>query len=80
MERKTKNKRIERLWGSSVRFADLKKTKSKSLINVPGPGNYDLISPWLDPKVAYRKKSEKIDKKDWQKLITKGVEKSIYYS
>jgi hypothetical protein len=65
-----------------VRFPDLKKSKSKSLLNVPGPGNYDLISHWRDPKIYYRKKEEKekYDKKDWQKLVSKGIEQSIYYS
>lgn len=79
-EDKEKTKRLERLWGTSYRFTDAKyKSKSTSVLVVPGPGTYDMISYWNDPKVAYQKKSEKQDKKDWQYKITKGIQKSIYY-
>lgn len=79
-EEKDKSKRPERLWGTATRFMDpKKKSKSTSVINIPGPGTYDMISYWNDPKVAYRKKSEKPDKKDWQLKISKGFERSIYY-
>jgi hypothetical protein len=81
-EEKEKSKKVEKLWGTATRFSDpKKKSKSTSFINCPGPGTYDMISYWKDPKVAYMKKSEKEkeDKKDWQMKITKGVERSIYY-
>ena len=79
-EEKNKTKRIERLWGTSIRFTDpVKKTKSLSFINFPGPGTYDMLSYWKDPKISYRKGSEKQEKKDWQYKISKGFERSIYY-
>jgi len=80
-EEKEKSKRIERLWGTSKRFIDPKLLKkSTSLTSFPGPGTYDMISYWNDPKIAYKKKSEKPnEKKDWQMKISKGFERSIYY-
>ena len=80
-EEKEKSKKLERLWGTSTRFTDPKqKSKSKSVSNFPGPGTYDMLSYWKDPKIAYKKKSEKeIGNKDWQYKISKGIERSIYY-
>lgn len=78
-EEKEKSKRTSKFWGTSTRFSDPKKSKSISFINFPGPGTYDMLSYWNDPKIAYQKKSEKQEKKDWQMKISKGIERSIYY-
>ena len=59
------------------RFPDPKKSKVKRL-NVPGPGNYDMICRW--PKKTNIASVGKEDEKgDWLKSITKGISKSIYY-
>jgi hypothetical protein len=67
-----------KMFGTSERFTDEKKSKVKRLI-VPGPGNYDMIANWSG-KTTSRTKDPKKDKKDWMKNISKGVPNSIYYS
>ena len=72
------NKKIEaksKLFGTCNRFFDPKMYKRK--LNVPGPGNYDMIAKWSGKTTARTKDS---DTKNWMQSVTKGVSNSIYYT
>ena len=64
-----------KLFGLEARFPDPKKTKIKNKLNVPGPGNYDMIAQWAGKE---RAKSKGEDKKNWMLKISKGFSRSIY--
>ena len=66
-------------FGTDTRFKDIKTTKSKEILNVPGPGMYDLVAYWQGKEEGAKKANKGPAKKDWNKLISKGVEKNIYY-
>jgi len=59
------------------RWVDDKKAKEKSALS-PGPGHYPMIAHWPG-KIAGGKKKDDKQPKNYLQLITKGVEKSIYY-
>lgn len=40
-----------RYLGTEERFKDMKKTKSKMVLNVPGPGQYPMIPKWPGKKL-----------------------------
>jgi len=63
-------------WGTAVRFV-FKKDAKKDPHSVPGPGTYAMTATW-NGKLAPNDKDKK--DKNWMNKITKGVEKSIYYS
>lgn len=74
-----KNNRIkQKSMFTSQRFGDPKKEK-KLGASTPGPGQYPLIAHWSGKPEKGKKKDEE-KKKNWMNLITKGIEKSIYYS
>lgn len=55
----------------------MKNTKSRSYVNIPGPGNYQVIYEWegkKDPKSTKEK-----EKKNLSKIISKKTDRSIYY-
>jgi len=64
-----------KLWGATDRF---KKAKKDDPNNFPGPGKYNTVAAW-NGKPEGGKKAEKGDK-NWMNKISKGIEKSIYYS
>ena len=72
--KKNKSELKSKLFGTCNRFFDPKMYKRK--LNVPGPGNYNMIAQWSG-KTTARTKDEK---KDWMHSITKGVSSSIYYT
>ncbi len=64
-------------FGVAERFKDPKMTKSKSLVNIPGPAHYQVNYEWegkKDPKPSKEK-----EKKHISKILSNGVDKSIYY-
>ncbi len=66
-------------FGLGDRFKDPKNSKSKSYVNIPGPGNYNLLIEW-EGKVDSTKSGDSKKKTiNLSKLISKGVDKSIYY-
>lgn len=77
---KSKETKVK-MWGTSERFPDFKKSKSSKnkTFETPGPGAHNMIAHWPG-KQDKKAKGEKPDKKDWMKGITKGVYTSIYYS
>jgi len=63
-------------WGApGDRF---KKSKKDDPNNFPGPGKYNTIAAW-NGKPEAGKKAEKKDG-NWMNKVSKGIEKSIYYS
>jgi len=62
-------------WGTQERFG---KKGKKTDEGGPGPGKYNTIAIW-NGKPLDGKKSEKKDT-NWMNKISKGIEKSIYYS
>jgi len=64
------NKTTVKEWGTEERFKDLKKSKSKSNMIVPGAGTYEIIAKWPGKK---DKKAKDNDKKNWMNGITKGI-------
>jgi len=69
-----KGKKDSKMWGTSARFV-AKKDPKKDANNFPGPGNYPMIAAW-NGKTAGKKEKDK----NWMNRLTKGTEKSIYYS
>jgi len=65
-----------KVWGTSSRF-QAKKDSKKDPNNFPGPGQYGMTAEW-NGKQAVGKNDKK--DKNWMNRVTKGVEKSIYYS
>jgi hypothetical protein len=75
----TKNKTNQtkvKEWGTATRF-ELKKDNKKDPNNFPGPGQYNMTAEWSGK--ALTGKTDTKDK-NWMNKITKGIEKSIYYS
>lgn len=63
-------------FGVAERFKDPKMTKSKSLVNFPGPSQYQLNYEWNGKNDS---KNKEKNKKNLSKILSNGVEKSIYY-
>jgi len=63
-------------WGTAKRF-ELKKDPKKDPNNFPGPGQYNMTAEWSGK--ALTGKTDTKDK-NWMNKVTKGIEKSIYYS
>lgn len=76
-EKKTGRQR-QKSMDNSLRFPDPKKEKERAG-SVPGPGHYPMIAHWPG-KSEKGKKDDGVKVKDWMKRISKGIEKSIYYS
>jgi hypothetical protein len=65
-----------KMWGApGDRF---RKAKKDDPNNFPGPGKYNTIAAW-NGKAEAGKKSDKKDT-NWMNKLSKGIEKSIYYS
>jgi len=64
-----------KMWGTAKRF-ELKKDNKKNPNALPGPGQYPLMATWNGKLPAGKKEKDK----NWMNKITKGIEKSIYYS
>jgi len=73
---KTKTQTKAKIWGTSERFV-AKKDAKKAPNSVPGPGHYPMAATW-NGKLAPNNKDKK--DKNWMNKITKGIERSIYYS
>ncbi len=65
-----------KMWGTAQRFT-LKKDTKKDPNNFPGPGQYNMAATWSG-KLPLGQKENK--DKNWMNKVTKGIEKSIYYS
>ena len=61
------------------RFKDPKKNKSKSYVNIPGPGNYNVLIEWEGKIESTKSGTTKKKTVNLSKIISKGVDKSIYY-
>ena len=76
--------------GKVERFKDPSKTKSKSALNVPGPGHYPMIAHWAGLFILFKYKicifvfvlgkQSKKEEFNYLNKITTGIEKSIYQS
>ena len=77
IKEKKAGRQREKSMDNAKRFPDDKKGKERSG-SVPGPGHYQMIANW--PGKPEKGKKDEVKVKDWMKLISKGVEKSIYYS
>ena len=74
---KTKNSRARsNYFGKVERFGNIKTKKSKSF-SVPGPGFYNVLYEWQGKKEKKEKNGEK--KTNLSSIISKGLDKSIYY-
>lgn len=60
--------------GTEERFKDAKKSKSKSTLVVPGPGQYPLVPKWPG-----KDKPKEGKEKNWMDGISQGIQRSIYY-
>lgn len=63
-------------FGKIERFGNSKKKKSQSF-SVPGPGFYNVLYEWKGKKSKKDEKSEK--KTDISSVLSKGIDKSLYY-
>jgi len=74
---KTKNSRTKsNHFGRVERFGEIKTKKSKSF-SIPGPGFYNLLYEWPGKNDKKQKNGEK--KTNLSSIISKGLDKSIYY-
>jgi len=78
-KKKGNGKAKSSFFGLSERFKDPKKMKSKSYVNIPGPGNYNVLIEWQGKEESTKSGTTKKKGVNLSKLITKGVDKSIYY-
>ena len=62
-----------KLFGTSVRFHDVKKAKVKRII-LPGPGFYGMIANSSEKATV---RTKELLKKDWMKNITKCTQISF---
>jgi len=69
-----KDQKMVKMWGTAPRFV-MKKDTKKDPNNFPGPGNYDMRAKWNGKSTEKKPKDL-----NWMNRLTKGVEKSIYYS
>lgn len=77
-KKKGNSKAKTHFFGLQDRFQDPKKFKSKSHVNIPGPGAYNVLIEW-EGKEEPKKDKEKKKTVNLSKIISKGVDKSIYY-
>jgi len=66
-----------KLWGTAQRFTGKKDDKKKSSSAFPGPGQYNMTATWSGKLPPGQKENKD---KNWMNKVTKGIEKSIYYS
>lgn len=78
-KKKGNGKAKTHFFGNSDRFKDPKKIKSKSYVNIPGPGNYNVLIEWEGKVESTKAGTTKKKGVNLSKLISKGVDKSIYY-
>jgi hypothetical protein len=74
LRKEKKDQKIVKMWGTAPRFV-MKKDNKKDPNNFPGPGNYDMRAKWNGKSTEKKPKDL-----NWMNRITKGIEKSIYYS
>jgi len=74
LRKEKKDQKNVKIWGTSSRFVT-KKDSKKDPNNFPGPGTYPMIAGWNGKTVEKKPKDL-----NWMNRLTKGVEKSIYYS
>jgi len=75
VNKENKGKKDSKAWGTSTRFVT-KKDAKKDPNNFPGPGSYPLIATWNGKIPAGKKEKDQ----NWMNRLTRGIEKSIYYS
>lgn len=63
-------------WGTSERFSKIK----KDAYNPPGPGHYNTNVIWNGKPEGKKGDGDSKKDKNWMNKLTKGIEKSIYYS
>jgi hypothetical protein len=63
-------------WGTSERFTKAK----KDAYNPPGPGFYNTNVVWNGKPEGKKGDGDNKKDKNWMNKLTKGIEKSIYYS
>jgi hypothetical protein len=80
-DKKSEKTKSKNNFGTASRFPDINKKGSKGKEKVVGPQTYDVTSYWPGKELKKGKGMKEEEKKfDILKKITKGVEKSIYYS
>jgi len=75
LRKEKKDQKNVKIWGTSTRFP-AKKDPKKDANNFPGPGNYPMIATWNGKSANGKREKDK----NFMNRVTKGIEKSIYYS
>jgi len=75
LAKEKKGGKDSKIWGTAGRFTTRKDPK-KDPNNFPGPGNYPMVATWTGKNANGKKEKDK----NWMNRVSKGIEKSIYYS